>query len=49
MDNYGLCLITGGEADVLCWITGGEADDLCLILCASSDSDSGFLIQFHTF
>ena len=48
MDNYGLCLITGGEADVLCWITGGEADDLCLILCATSDTVSGFLIQIRT-
>ena len=59
MDNYGLCLITGGEADDLCWITGGEADDLCLItggeaddlcliLCATSDTVSGFLIQIRT-
>ena len=46
---YDLCLITGGEADDLCLITGGEADDLCLILCATSDTDSGFLIQFRTF
>ena len=59
MDNYGLCLITGGEADDLCLITGGEADDLCLItggeaddlcliLCATSDTVSGFLIQIRT-
>ena len=31
MDNNGLYLITGGEAEDLCVITGGEAGDLCLI------------------
>ena len=60
MDNNGLYLITGGEAEELCLITegeaddlclntGGEADDLCLILCATSDTDSGFLIQIRTY
>ena len=44
-----LCLIIGGEADDLCLNTGGEADDLCLILCATSDTDSGFLIQIQTY